>query len=351
MNNIMQPFLKSNCYVTDDFGLLNDAKQRGFNIVCLVEPEETSLYPDCSIASLLLPHPVIILEFLNSDPKQVDYNTIIQKYLYDYQNYLASAELEGSIVNILASLYKLQRNLLLFCPTDQNREFKILDSIAYFLSNAFGIIPGNYQYLFNPDPRLAPRFIDSPAFRYVFLDLLFINGFIDMREYSVKLPPNSIPSPRATAKIFQIINKPLPDLKSGITIAISVIESIKQEYQTGKISPFIETRQNISNEMENKINQMLTDQKPNQQHVIPPMPPQNNYLQNIKPNIIQHENQIPMNNEYAPRQPLNNNQPYTPPPPYNQNMQYQQQYMGQNQIPNQQPRIVVNSPNLNNLPF
>lgn len=310
-------FLKANCYISDDFGMLNDARQRGLNILCLVEPEESSQYPGCSIASLLLPHPIIITEFLNSDPNQIDYSVILNKYLFDYQNYLASSELEQSVVNILAALYKVPKHLLIFCPTDQNKEFKILDSIVYFLSNTFGIIPGEYQYIFNNDPAVVPKFIDTSAFRYIILDLLFVNGFIDVKEYALSIPPNSIPSPRATSKLLQLINQPMPDLKSAIITAINIIESIKRENQTGKISPFIETKNNISQELENKIDNAIFNSQPNQQQNYKPS---SSYLQNIQPNIINNQQQL--NNSYTPNQPIANNQPYTPPPQYmNQPMQ------------------------------
>lgn len=298
MNNMQQQFLQSNCYVTDDFGFLNDARQRGLNILCLVEPEESNQYPGCSIASLLLPHPVIVVEFLNSDPNQMNYNMIINKYLHDYQNYLASSELEGAVVNILASLYKTPKHLLIFCPTDQNKTFKILDSIAYFFSNTFGIIPGDYRYIYSNDPNVSPKFIDTPAFRYILLDLLFVNGFIDIREYANKIPLNSIPSPRAAAKLLQLVNQPIGDLKSAIITAINIIESIKMETQTGKISPFIETRQNVSSEMENQINNMVynSNQQFQQQPINPPPTqqyiPSTNFLRDTTPTIISNENQL-----------------------------------------------------------
>lgn len=341
MNN---KFLKSNCYISDDFGMLNDARQRGLNILCLVEPEESSQYPGCSIASLLLPHPIIITEFLNSDPNQMNYTMVLKKYLFDYQNYLASSELEQSIVNILAALYKVPKHLLLFCPTDQNKEFKILDSIVYFLSNTFGIIPGEYQYIFTDNPAVAPRFIDTPAFRYIILDLLFINGFIDVKEYALTIPPNSIPSPRATSKLLQLVNQPMPDLKSAIITAINIIESVKRENKTGKISPLIETRNNLSQEMENKIDNAIFNSQPNQQQNTQPS---SSYLQNIQPNIINNQQQL--NNIYEPRQPIVNNQPYTPPPQYinqpNQPMNNNSPWTGQ------QSQYQPNQPMNNNSPW
>lgn len=337
----MTEFLKSKCYMTDDFGFLSDAQQRGLICLCLVEPEEASQYPGCSIASLLLPHPIIITEFLNSDPQQMNYGMIINKYLSDYQNYLASENLEQSMVNILASLYKVQTPLLIFCPTDQNKAFKILDSIANFLSMTFGIVPGNYQALFSNDPRLQAKFVDIPEFRYVILDLLFVNGFIDMREYANNLPPNSVPSPRAAAKLLELINQPIADLKSGIITAINIIESIRRETQTGKISPFIETRQAISSEMENQINNMVFHNQKQAQ----PIPPQQQYIPSTEflrhqppPNIVHNSGNIPS-------QPINNNQVYTPPPNY-QNSPYQP--MNNNQPVNRplQGQISVTPPNI-----
>ena len=230
MNN---SFFKSYLYFTVNPEHIPDALRRGFTVLTIVNPEETKFYPGCVPMSNLLPSVTSVIDLINTDRTQPDYNDVVKKYVIDYQQYLSLGDRESSIVTILAAMYKTTHPVLLFSEYESNQQFLILDNVLTFFKNAFGIIAGDYNNICYNDPALQPGFLPDPKFIYNIIDLLFVNHYISKLEYARLMPDGAIPSPRASSILLSNYNYAFPNLKASMMAVYNILMALKQEASTG----------------------------------------------------------------------------------------------------------------------
>ena len=261
INPQQQQFLKSYIYYSNDLGTIPDALMRSMNVVCLVDPSEMSRFPGCYSLSMLLPNTQSILDLLNIDNDDPHKPAYLNKFLADYQIWLSMSDKEDSMVVLLASVYKTTHPVLLYCDYDVDSQFHILESLGAFLKNIFGIVIGRYEDIYTNDPSKSPAFIPAPQYQYAILDLLFINGYISKEEYAVKLPPGSIPSPRAIPLILSDFNYTFVNLNESLRAVCNIIETIKHEALSGKQCPVVQISKALENERQQKIAKIVNDSK------------------------------------------------------------------------------------------
>lgn len=263
----MEQFFKSYMYYTTDPQNIPNALRRGFNVIAIVNPEEMKFYPGCIAMSNLLPSPSNVINLINTDRTQPDYQEIVKKYLYDYQLYLSLADREDSIVALLASLYKTSHSILLFVEYESDQQFMILYNILEFFKNCFGIIGADYKNLYNNDPKLNPGFVPDPKFIFNVIDLLFVNGYINKYEYAKFIPNGAVPSPRASSILLSDYNYAFPNLKASMIAVYNIVTALKQEALTGKkVLAIVNTEQldsAIMSEIEYIVNNTTAKFKPN----------------------------------------------------------------------------------------
>jgi hypothetical protein len=235
-------FLKSYAYFSTDSGAIPDAMMRGFNVVVITDVNDAQAYPGCVVMSGLLPHPTLVYLILNTDLKEPNYPVIQNQYLSGYFDYLSSPEKDDVIVNLLASLYKTNKPILLFAEMDVEQQFYPLEVLTKLLANKYGIIVANYANMFVNDPNMQPGFIPEPQFIYNIAESLFINAYISKEEYSTILPDGAIPSSRSISILLSDYNCVFPTMQAAITAACNIISTYKFQSQTGRLCPVINMR-------------------------------------------------------------------------------------------------------------
>ena len=227
INQQIQPnrFLNGRLYATNDPGMLQHAITCGMQIIALVDVNQKDQYPGCICLTNLLPPPDVITDIL-------DGNVLggVQKY----KSYLVDPKREQTVVCILAALYRKPQNFLLYVEYDPDKEFHIIETITGFFAEAFGIIIGWYG-----DVRFPAASIANPAYDFIIADLLFVNGYIDMKEYALMTPPDAVPSPRACSIILRLINYGVNTMEDAVRIAMAILNDVRLEVQTGKINPIL----------------------------------------------------------------------------------------------------------------
>lgn len=254
-----RPFFKSCLYFSADPGTIPDALRRGFNVVVIVDVEETSLYPACFSMSSLLPPYELVNMILNTDRKDPNYNQIVQTYLQSYTNFLADPRNEGHIVNLIASMYKTTKNALIFAEYDVEKQFYPLYILRGFFATQFGINILPYESLFLPDGNQQPVFNPQPEFVYRVIDLLFTNSFITKEEYSVMIPPGIIPSPRSIQILLSDCNYAFPTMEAAITAACNLIDSYRMSFNTGMKYPVVQLAKALDETRNQQIQQLIND--------------------------------------------------------------------------------------------
>jgi len=239
--------------------MIPDALMRGFNVACIVNPEEMQYFPGCVAMSNLLPHPYSVIDLLNAERKDPNYPAILQKYMLDYQKCLLSKDKEEPVCAIIASIYKTSKPLLLFVERESNSQFHIIESVAYFLRNFFGIIIGPYENIMRQDPNFNPGFIADPRYMFAVADLLFCNGYISKKEYAYYVPEGCIPSERACSILLSDYNYVFPNLQASITAVINIIRMLKEESVTGKTNVAFQITEKLNEEYQKEINNIVAN--------------------------------------------------------------------------------------------
>jgi hypothetical protein len=232
-------FLKSYAYWSTDSAAIPDAMMRGFNVVVITDVCDAQAYPGCVIMSGLLPHPSLVYMILNTEPKEPTFPAIQNQYMAGYYDYLNSPEKDDSIVNILASMYKTNKNILFFAESDIEQQFYPLEVLTKLLITRYGIIVANYANMFMEDPALQPGFIPEPPYIYNIAEMLFINAYITKEEYAMLLPDGAIPSSRSISILLSDYNCAFPTMQAAITAACNVVSTLKFQAKTGRVCPVI----------------------------------------------------------------------------------------------------------------
>jgi hypothetical protein len=252
-------FLKSYAYWSTDAGAIPDAMMRGFNVVVIADVSDMQSYPGCIVMSGLLAHPSLMYMILNTELKDPNFAAVQNQYLSAYYDYLRSPEKEDSIVNILASLYKTNKPILLFVEPDIEQQFYPLEVLVKLMSNEYGVIVANYTNLFVDDPNLQPGFVPDPRFVWRIAELLFTNAYISKEEYSTILPENAIPSSRSVSILLSDYNCVFPTMQAAITAACNIISTYKFQSQTGRICPVINMSAKLDEARQQQVKALVED--------------------------------------------------------------------------------------------
>ena len=239
------PFIKGRLYATNDQGAIPDAMTCGIQVIALVDTQQSYIYQQrgCVVLSSLLPPPEAITDILNGN---------VPMGIQRYKAYLASPGREDIVVGLLAALVQKPRPFLLYAEYDPDVEFHILETLTSFFMEAFGIIIGWYR-----DPKRPATSIRTPEFDYRIADLLFANGnfdpntgikygYIDRRTYALMIPPDAVPSPRACQALLSTVNYGFQTMEDCVKVCMSMLEDIRTEAKTGKISPMGFTKADLS---------------------------------------------------------------------------------------------------------
>lgn len=261
VGEVPRPFLKSFAYRSTDAGAIPDALTRGFNVVVLVDVEETGNYPGCVAMSNLLPPPFLVYQILDTSQQEPDYQVKVQQYFSGYYAFLANPDREKSMVNLLASMYKTTHPILLYAELEVERQFHPLAILSQFMEQQFGILIANYENMFIQDQRVQPCFKADPKFIYTIIDLLFTNAYIGKEEYARMLPKGSIPSPRAIGIILSDFNYAFPTMEASIVAACNILDTYRYQAETGKFCPAIRVTQKLDEARQAQINNIVMNSK------------------------------------------------------------------------------------------
>lgn len=252
------PFvLKSALYFSSDPGTIPDALMRGFNVLVIVDVEEASQYPACYPMSSLLPPPSLVAMILETDRSAPNYAQVEQMYLGSYYNYMASPGVETSIVNLIASMYKTNKNALIFAEYDVESQFRPLQVLVNFFGTQFGINILPYECIFYSQQ--PPIFNPRADYIYRIAELLFVNNFITREEYACILPPGSIPSPRSVNILLSDFNYIFPTMEAALQATCNIIDTYRNQYYSGKVLPVIEMSKVLDNDRNQQIQQLINN--------------------------------------------------------------------------------------------
>lgn len=251
------PFIKSALYCSFDPGTIPDALMRGFAVVVLVDVEEAGQYPACFPMSSLLPPPGLAGVILNTDRSAPDYLQVEQYYLNSYYNYMASPNVEDNIVNLLASMYKTNKSVLIYTERDVEIQFRPLQVLTTFFANQFGINILAYEYLFSAQQ--PPIFNPKPEYIFSIVELLFANNFINKYEYACLLPVGAIPSPRSISILLSDYNHIFPNMEAAVTAACNIIDVYRRQQETGKTIPVVEMAKALDDVRNQQIQQLISN--------------------------------------------------------------------------------------------
>lgn len=255
--HVEQPFFKSALYCSDDAGAIPDALMRGFTVVVIVDVEEVRQYPACYPMSSLLPPPALVTMIVNTDRAAPDYLQVEQYYLNAYYNYMASPNSEDNIVNLLASMYKTNRSILLYAEHDVEMQFKPLTVLVNFFATQFGINILPYECLFYQQH--PPIFNPTPEYIYKIAELLLANNFVTKEEYACILPPGSVPSPRAISILLSDYNYVFPTMEVALTAACNIIDTYRRQKETGKVMPVVEMTKVLDDVRNQQVQQLISN--------------------------------------------------------------------------------------------
>lgn len=255
--HVERPFLQSALYCSDDQGAIRDALMRGFNVVVIVDVEEARLYPACYPISSLLPPPALVGIILNTDRTAPDYLQVEQYYLSSYYNYMASPNVEDHIVNLIASMYKTNKPVLIYAEHEVEMQFKPLQVLCTFFATQFGINILAYECLFYQQQ--PPIFNPQPEYIYRIVDLLLAHNFVTKEEYSCIIPPGSVPSPRAISILLSDYNYIFPTMEAALTAACNIIDTYRKQQETGKVMPVVEMTKVLDDVRNQQVQQLISN--------------------------------------------------------------------------------------------
>ena len=235
------PVIDGLLYATIDMGAVQDALQRGW-LVGMVSETPPLQHPNCASLSMLLPPYPVLEAYSNQRP---DMGRAI------YLDFLNSPDLDKSMAQILGALRKFKR-ILLYIEPDPNKEFYILDTIAEFMFNIFGLKIGIYNH-----PDVPAAIYANSLANFNISDCLFRNGIISKEEYAFMIPPECVPSNASCALLLQSINFGLGSVEEVLKVTCQLLHEIRQTVTTGRPSPVMIVQDKDIQDQKNKIDKMV----------------------------------------------------------------------------------------------
>ena len=248
MNPVQQqypPVIDGLIYATVDMGAVQDALQRGW-IVGMVSETMPVQHPNCASISMLLP-PFPVLEAYSNQQPQMGRTMYLQ--------FLNSIELDQTFSRLLGALRNFKR-VLLYIEPDPNKEFQILDTIAEFMFNTFGLQIGIYNH-----PDMPAGIFTSPMTNFNISDCLFRNGAISKEEYAFMIPPECVPSSTSCAMLLNDSGIRLNSVEDILRVSCQLLHEIRQTVTTGKISPVMIIKDQDIKQQQEQINQIVQNSK------------------------------------------------------------------------------------------
>ena len=240
---------------SNDAGAIPDALASGYCVIAVVDVEDSARFmniPNLVVMSDLLPPPSSITAY-------IDGNSIMGRSIYI--SYLADKGREQSIVNILQVLYGhrefIKRNdILLYTDYEPDIEFHILDTLAEFFCNTFGIV-------INPYKSKSINNIRNNVTDFIIANVLFSNGKINKYEYAMMVPAQLKPTAESMSILLSDINYQPGSLHDAAVTSMKYLEQLREEVKSNyrHKSPIIIANEKINADLEIDINEDIFDKK------------------------------------------------------------------------------------------
>lgn len=240
---------------SNDAGAIPDALASGYCVIAVVDVEDSARFmniPNLVVMSDFLPPPASITAYIDGNPTMG--RTI-------YLSYLSDKGREQSIVNILQVLYGhrefIKRNdILLYTDYEPDIEFHILDTLAEFFCNTFGIV-------INPYKSKSTNNIRNINTDFVIANVLFSNGKINKYEYAMMMPVQCAPTAESMSILLSDINYQPSSLHDAAITSMKYLEQLREEVRSNYRckSPIIIANEKINADLELDINEDIFDKK------------------------------------------------------------------------------------------
>lgn len=240
---------------SNDAGAIPDALASGYCVIAVVDVEDSARFmniPNLVVMSDLLPPPASITAYIDGNPNMG--RTI-------YLSYLSDKGREQSIVNILQVLYGhrnfIKRNdILLYTDYEPDIEFHILDTLAEFFCNTFGIV-------INPYKSKSINNIRNNVTDFIIANVLFSNGKINKYEYAMMIPAQLKPTAESMSILLSDINYQPGSLHDAAITSMKYLEQLREEVRSNyrHKSPIIIANEKINSDLEIDINEDIFDKK------------------------------------------------------------------------------------------
>ena len=240
---------------SNDAGAIPDALASGYCVIAVVDVEDSARFmniPNLVVMSDLLPPPASITAYIDGNPTMG--RTI-------YLSYLSDKGREQSIVNILQVLYGRRNfikrnNILLYTDYEPDIEFHILDTLAEFFCNTFGIV-------INPYKSKSINNIRNNVTDFIIANVLFSNGKINKYEYAMMMPAQLKPTAESMSILLSDINYQPSSLHDAAVTSMKYLEQLREEVRSNYRckSPIIIANEKINADLEIDINEDIFDKK------------------------------------------------------------------------------------------
>lgn len=240
---------------SNDAGAIPDALASGYCVIAVVDVEDSARFmniPNLVVMSDLLPPPASITAYIDGNPTMG--RTI-------YLSYLSDKGREQSIVNILQVLYGhrefIKRNdILLYTDYEPDIEFHILDTLAEFFYNTFGIV-------INPYKSKSINNIRNNVTDFIIANVLFSNGKINKYEYAMMMPAQLKPTAESMSILLSDINYQPGSLHDAAVTSKKYLDQLREEVRSNYRckSPIIIANEKINADLELDINEDIFDKK------------------------------------------------------------------------------------------
>lgn len=234
---------------SNDAGAIPDALASGYCVIAVVDVEDSARFmniPNLVVMSDLLPPPASITAYIDGNPN-------MGKSIY--LSYLADKGREQSVVNILQVLYGhrefIKRNdILLYTDYEPDIEFHILDTLAEFFCNTFGIV-------INPYKSKSINNIRNNVTDFIIANVLFSNGKINKYEYAMMMPAQLKPTAESMSILLSDINYQPGSLHDAAITSMKYLEQLREEVRSNYRckSPIIIANEKINADLELDINE------------------------------------------------------------------------------------------------
>lgn len=240
---------------SNDAGAIPNALASGYCVIAVVDVEDSARFmniPNLVVMSDLLPPPASITAYIDGNPTMG--RTI-------YLSYLSDKGREQSIVNILQVLYGRRNfikrnNILLYTDYEPDIEFHILDTLAEFFCNTFGIV-------INPYKSKSINNIRNNVTDFIIANVLFSNGKINKYEYAMMMPAQLKPTAESMSILLSDINYQPGSLHDAAVTSMKYLEQLREEVKSNYRckSPIIIANEKINADLELDINEDIFDKK------------------------------------------------------------------------------------------